>query len=80
MIQCVINTPISEETSKEGDMIILPAVDGEIGVLKGHMNLIVELKEGIIKIYKNKKIIDEINIQNSIAYIKNDGIEILSSF
>lgn len=80
MIRCSINTPISELTSCEGDMILLPAREGEIGVLKHHMRLIVELVPGEVKIMSNGNIKEKHKINSAIAYIKGDSVEILESF
>lgn len=76
-ITCRINNPVSERVSKEGDIIILPGEDGQLGVMYGHMPLAVELKNGKIQVMKNHKIVEELNITRSIAYIKKDLIEIL---
>ena len=75
-ISCTINTPISEYISKEGDMIVLPAQEGEIGVLPLHMQLIAELKEGEIKIYSESQVIETIHTKGGVAYIKENGVEI----
>jgi F-type H+-transporting ATPase subunit epsilon len=78
-IKCIINTPSSQFVSKEGDMIVLPSQEGEIGILFNHMPLISELISGKIKIYNGTEIIEQINIDGGIAYIKPDLIEIFSS-
>lgn len=75
-IKCYINTPISETPSQEGDLIVLPGKEGELGVLYDHMPLITELNEGTIKIYNNNLVVQEIEVKSGIAYIKNDKIEI----
>jgi F-type H+-transporting ATPase subunit epsilon len=38
--------------NKEADFIVLPAYEGEMGILPGHISFIVELKEGILR-YKD---------------------------
>ena len=77
-IYCSINTPKSSLKSLEGDMIVLPGEQGEIGVLEKHMNLVAELSSGKIKIYKDGEIIQELEVKDSIAYIKGDSIEVFS--
>jgi F-type H+-transporting ATPase subunit epsilon len=78
-IKCVINTISSEVTSKEGDMIVLPSEQGEVGILPRHTSMISELVAGKIKIYCNNEIIEEIEIKSGVAYIKSDQIEIFIS-
>jgi len=76
-IYCNIFSPLQHKTSKTGDMILLDSKEGEIGVLEGHMSLIVELKAGKVKILSNKTIIEEIDIKEALAYIKSDKVDIL---
>jgi F0F1-type ATP synthase epsilon subunit len=78
-IKCVINTPISEASSKDGDMIVLPGADGELGVLYNHISMIAELTHGKVCVYNNNKLEQEIEIDGGIAYIKKDIIEIFCS-
>ena len=39
-------------TDKEADFVSFPAFDGEMGVLPGHADFVVQLKEGVLK-YKD---------------------------
>lgn len=78
-IKCVINTPVSGTASKEGDMIVLPGSEGEIGVLYNHIPMIVELKEGKIRVYNNNKVDQELEIKGGIAHIEREIIEIFCS-
>jgi F-type H+-transporting ATPase subunit epsilon len=78
-IKCIINTPLSQFVSKEGDMIVLPSQQGELGILFNHMPLISELTSGKVKIYNGSEVIEEINIEGGIAYIKADVVEIFTS-
>lgn len=77
-IRSVINTPSSQYISKAGTMIVLPAQEGQIGVLYNHMPLIVEIKKGKILIYQNQEVIEEIDVNSGIAYIKSDTVEIFT--
>lgn len=78
-IKCIINTVSSEFTSKEGDMIVLPSEQGEIGILPHHIPMISELIEGKIRIYLKDEVIEEIDVKSGVAYIKADQIEIFVS-
>jgi F0F1-type ATP synthase epsilon subunit len=76
-IYCNIFSPVQHQTSKTGDMILLNSKEGEIGILEGHMNLIIELKAGKVKILSNKSVIEEIETKEALAYIKSDRVDIL---
>lgn len=77
-IDCFINTPTKSHQMKAGEMIILPAAEGEMGVLFGHANMIVDLISGDIKILKSGILQDNLKLldKSSIAHIKSDRIEI----
>ncbi|MDX1924411.1 MAG: hypothetical protein SFT91_04245 [Rickettsiaceae bacterium] len=78
-ITCSVNSPISEYVSKQGDMIILPGAEGELGILPNHMSLVAELKSGQITIYDAGQIIEHIDIKGGIAYVKETGVEVFLS-
>lgn len=78
-IKCVINTLSSEFVAKEGDMIVLPSEQGEMGILPHHVPMISELVKGKIRIYMKNEVIEEIEIKSGIAYIKSDFVEIFIS-
>lgn len=40
----------------EIDMVVLPASDGEIGIMQNHMDMISSLKGGQLRIYRKDKI------------------------
>lgn len=76
-IFCSINTPIISETFKGADMIILPSSEGEIGILYGHMPLIAELKNGLVRLITNGELIEELIIDKGIANINNYRVDII---
>jgi F-type H+-transporting ATPase subunit epsilon len=43
------------EYENEAEMVLLPGEDGEFGVLVQHMNMLSNLREGVVKIYSNGK-------------------------
>lgn len=52
----------------EIDMVVLPGEDGEVGVMHRHMDMIANLKEGEVRIYKNSKI-EKHEIKGGIASV-----------
>ena len=59
------------------DMVVVPSVEGEIGVMYGHESIIAKLKEGQISVYDDKQnIIKQIEITG--GYAEMHGAEKLS--
>ena len=66
---------LSEEDVTE---VVVPAFEGEIGILKDHISIISFLKPGIIKIYsKNGE--EKFYIEDGIIEFKNNNLSILTS-
>lgn len=61
----------------EVDSLILPAFEGEMGILPGHAPLVAQLKEGILK-YRRGESEDFLSVFWGFAYIKKDEAVILT--
>ena len=48
------------------DLVILPGIEGDFGVLKKHMPFLTSLRLGLVYVYKNNKLIN--------SFIVNEGI------
>lgn len=62
----------------DADMVVLPAEDGEIGVLPKHIDMVIKLKAGNIKIYQNDSH-NKISVLGGIAKITGFGIEVIEN-
>ena len=58
--------------------VIVPAFEGEMGILKDHISIISFLKPGVIKI-NSKSGQDEYFIEDGIVEFKNNNLSILTS-
>ena len=58
--------------------VIIPAFEGEIGILKDHISIISFLKPGIIKIY-SKSGEESFYVNDGIIEFKNNNLSILTS-
>jgi F-type H+-transporting ATPase subunit delta len=47
----------SELSTKEVDMVIIPASTGQMGVLPGHVATIAELKPGVMSVHEGDKVV-----------------------
>ena len=58
--------------------VIVPAFEGEMGILKDHISIISFLKPGIIKIYSKSEEL-KFYVEDGIVEFKNNNLSILTS-
>tara|TARA_Y100000590_G_scaffold164768_1_gene188724 strand:- start:127 stop:525 length:399 start_codon:yes stop_codon:yes gene_type:complete len=58
--------------------VIVPAYEGEMGILKDHISIISFLKPGIIKIYSNNEE-EKYYVEDGIIEFKNNSLSVLTS-
>ena len=58
--------------------VTLPSYEGEMGILKDHIPIIIFLRPGIIKIKKNNNY-EDFFVEDGIAEFFNDNLTVLSS-
>jgi F-type H+-transporting ATPase subunit epsilon len=75
-IHAKIITPAGVLYSDDVDMVVMPGSEGELGVMAGHVPMIVQLKAGEVRLYNgtNHK---PFVINNGIAHITGDGVSIV---
>jgi len=60
-------------------MVVLPAYEGDMSLLKKHISIITFLRPGIIKTLKNNKDFESFFIEDGTAEYFNDNLVVLSS-
>ena len=60
-------------------MVTIPAVEGDMGILKNHINLITFLKPGIINIQLKDKSSEELYVEEGTVEFSNNILTVLSS-
>ena len=60
-------------------MVTIPAVEGDMGILKNHINLITFLKPGIIKVQLKDKSSEELYVEEGTVEFSNNILTVLSS-
>ena len=60
-------------------MVTIPAVEGDMGILKNHINLITFLKPGIINIQLKHKSSEELYVEEGTVEFSNNILTVLSS-
>jgi F-type H+-transporting ATPase subunit epsilon len=69
-------TPEREAFTDEVEMVILPGVDGELGVLHGHAPLVTALRTGEVRVTKDG-IVQYLFIGDGFASVQPDGVTLL---
>jgi len=74
----IINPDKSFLNKKDVTEVVVPALEGEMGILKDHISIISFLKPGIIKVY-SKSGEDQYYIEDGILEFKNNSLSVLTS-
>ncbi|HEY8483777.1 MAG TPA: F0F1 ATP synthase subunit epsilon [Longimicrobiales bacterium] len=61
----------------EADMVVAPAWDGEVGVLRGHAPMVVLLGEGDLRIRRDG-VEEEFYVSGGFLQVANDVVNVLS--
>ena len=74
----IVNPEKSFLSKDDVTEVVIPAFEGEMGILKAHISIISFLKPGIIKIY-SKSGEDSFYVNDGIIEFKNNNLSILTS-
>ena len=74
----IVNPEKSFLVKEDVSEVVVPAFEGEMGILKDHISIISFLKPGIIKIF-SKSGNEELYIEDGIVEFKNNNLSILTS-
>ena len=75
----IVNPEKSFLTKEDVFEVVVPAFEGEMGILKDHISIISFLKPGIIKIL-SKSGEENYYVEDGIIEFKNNNLSILTSF
>ena len=70
-------TPEQVIISKLVEMVVIPGVEGDIGVLRGHSPLITQLRAGMVCVFSNNIVDERIFVESGVAQIEPDKCVIL---
>jgi F-type H+-transporting ATPase subunit epsilon len=74
-----IVTPERLVLSRPVDMVVIPAAEGELGVLAGHAPMIVLLRGGTIRLYEGSNVTDTIFVASGFAEITAERCTVLAN-
>ena len=77
-LQCVIVTPEKAVVDEAADFVVLPMIDGELGVLPRHTALIGKLGKGELRLKIGSET-KKWQLEGGFAQIRNDVITVLTT-
>ncbi len=65
--------------SRAVDMVVIPAAEGDMGVLEGHSPMIVTLRGGTIAIYEGDRVAEQIFVSGGFAEVTTERCTVLAT-
>jgi F-type H+-transporting ATPase subunit epsilon len=65
--------------SRAVDMVVIPAAEGDMGVLANHAPMIVLLRGGTIKLYENGNVTDQLFVSGGFAEVTPERCTVLAT-
>jgi len=65
--------------SRPVDMVVLPASEGDMGVLEGHAPVMVTLRGGVIALYENDRVTDTFFVSSGFAEVTPERCTVLAT-
>lgn len=60
------------------EMVVIPASEGDMGVLEGHTPMVVALRGGVIAIYENDRVTDQWFVSGGFAEVTPTTVSVLA--
>jgi F-type H+-transporting ATPase subunit epsilon len=74
-----IVTPERLLLSRPVDMVVIPASEGDMGVLEGHAPAIVILRGGVIALYEGERVTDQMYVAGGFAEVMPERCTVLAN-
>lgn len=65
--------------SRPVDMVVIPAAEGDMGVLEGHTPMIVTLRGGTIALYDGDRVTDQLYVAGGFAEVTPERCTVLAN-
>ena len=78
MLNFEIISPDELVFNQEIDLVILPGVEGDFGILKNHMPFLTYLRLGLVYIYKDKKLIKSFIVNKGVVEVLKNKCTLLT--
>ena len=64
--------------SRDVDMVVIPASEGDMGVLEGHAPMMVTLRGGVVSLYEGDRVTDTLFVAGGFAEITPERCTVLA--
>jgi F-type H+-transporting ATPase subunit epsilon len=71
-------TPTALAVSEEVDMVVVPGIEGDFGVLPGHTPVLTNIRPGVICVYTGKDITKSLFVEGGFAEANSAGCTVLA--
>ena len=71
-------TPTALAVSEDVDMVVVPGVEGDFGVLPGHIPTLTTMRPGVINMYISGKISKSLFVEGGFAEANSEGCTVLA--
>ena len=75
----IVNPEKSFLSKKDVTEVVIPAFEGDMGILKDHISIISFLKPGLLKVIDSKDVEEIYYVEDGIIEFKNNCLSILTS-
>jgi len=65
--------------SRDVDMVVIPAAEGDMGVLEGHAPMMVALRGGVVSLYEGDRITDSLYVSGGFAEVTPEQCTVLAA-
>jgi F-type H+-transporting ATPase subunit epsilon len=65
--------------SRPVDMVVIPAAEGDMGVLEGHTPMIVALRGGTISLYEGDRVTEQLYVAGGFAEVTGERCTVLAN-
>ena len=64
--------------SRDVDMVVIPASEGDMGVLEGHAPMMVMLRGGVVSLYEGDRVIESLFVAGGFAEVTPERCTVLA--
>ena len=64
--------------SRDVDMVVIPAAEGDMGVLEGHAPMMVALRGGVVSLYSGEQVTDTLYVAGGFAEVSPERCTVLA--
>ena len=75
----IVNPEKSFLSKENVSEVVVPAYEGEMGILKNHISIISFLKPGLVKVFENDSKVENYYVDDGIIEFKDNCLSILTS-